>query len=245
MKNSRISAFSALLFLLLYGMASYSQQLSPPSEENMASFQVFDKIVGPENTGIFNGIEYIERQRMINEKQKFFNSSDFQSATVFYEGQPYYNIPLKYNVPEDLVVVRLESGRGSNIFQLYNDKLEGFVVGNRQFINIPEQDRMPLQGIYEVLMKSSQQKLLKKHHMKSKKILSGKLLHYEFEADEPEYYYVVNDIAIEMDRNSLLKNFPDSRKDIRNYYRSQRKRSKVDPDSFIKGLFQVLNDLPE
>lgn len=242
MKNREISAF---LFLLLGGMLSYSQDLSLPSEEYRESLQVFDKIVGIENTGIYDGIEYIEKQRMINEKQKFLNSFDFETGTVFYEGQPYFNIPLKYNVPEDLVLVRLEGSRGSNIIQLHNNKLDGFIVGTRQFINFTRQDALPLQGIFEVIMEASGMKLLKKHHMKSKKVLSQKLVNYEFETDDPEYFYLFKDQVMEMERQTLLDHFENDRKEIRQYYRSYTKSLKDNPDFFMKGLFQLLNEVPE
>ena len=50
----------------------------------------FDNQLNRYNTSLFNGLEYIELYRTINERHKFFENSDFQDGSIFYDGQ-FYN----------------------------------------------------------------------------------------------------------------------------------------------------------
>ena len=54
----------------------------------------YDLQTGIENSTLFRGIEYVEVDRMINEKHKFFKSKDFQIGAVTYNGETFYYVPL-------------------------------------------------------------------------------------------------------------------------------------------------------
>lgn len=237
--NNRIIIFSGIFFSF-FGSSLCSQNLSMPSENYKETYIAFDSLLGMENLEISSGVEYIERHRMLNEKHKFFQSFDFQKGTVFYDGQPYFNINMKYNVVDDVVLVQLQNKGAQNIIQLYSSKLDGFKFRDRLFVNVSEGDGLPVQGIFEVIFEDSGDKILKKHLLKEKKILEKKLLHYEFEADKPEYFFFHEGEIQEMNIKNLVNIFPQQKEEIRKYFRKHRKNLKNDPDSYLINLYQDL-----
>ena len=232
--------FFAGIFFSFFGSSLCSQNLSIPSENYKETYIAFDNLLVMENLEISSGVEYIERHRMLNEKHKFFQSFDFQKGTVFYDGQPYFNIDLKYNIVDDVVLVQFQNKGAQNIIQLYSSKLDGFRLRDRLFVNLSEEDGLPAQRIFEVIFEDSGDKILKKHLLKEKKILEKKLLHYEFEADEPEYFFFHRGELREMNIQNLVNSFPEQKEEIRKYFRKHRKNLKNDPDSYLINLYQDL-----
>ncbi len=96
----------------------------------------FDDQVGIENTGIFNGIRYKELYRIKDGKHKFYKSSEYQNADLWYDDQPYYDIPLKYDLFEDQLIISLETDTGSSIIQLLKEEVTGFQLDNKRFVHL-------------------------------------------------------------------------------------------------------------
>lgn len=236
MIKKSISA-AGVIFLLLGSIAAVGQT----ADDQAATYLLFDQIVGPSNTGIFDGVEYIEQHRILNDKHKFFGSYDFLTGTVFYDGQAYYNTKLKYNIFEDLVVVQLMSSRGENSFRLYDNKLDGFIINEKHFVNLENDPKdVSLGGIFELLFEEGEIRLLKKHRLKEKTLLDREFLHHEFEPAEPRYYFQKDGNYFRMNSNNLVDAFPEHKQEIRRFFRSNRKLLRNKPDEFMTKLFQML-----
>lgn len=218
--NFKIKGFCLALFMISgVGFSLRAQVFVLGINDYKETYIAYDRLVGKENLEIYNGVEYIEKHRMINEKHKFYLSFDFQKGTVFYDGQPYYNIDIKYNVVDDLLLVQFQQNGAKNVFQLSPLKLNGFSLNERQFVNLSGRQGLPTEGIFEVIYDASGNQILKKHRMKEKKILEGKLLHYEFEADKPEYFFVSNDKIFRMNSKNLLIRYPGEKERIKRFFR--------------------------
>ena len=239
-----IISISAVLVLSCWGSAIYAQDFFLPIEEHKQSFISFDSLVGMENLEIFNGIEYIEKHRMLNEKHKFYQSFDFQKGTVYYSGQPFFNINMKYNIVDDVVLVQRENKGSGNVIQLYSEKLDGFSIFGKRFLNISGNEELPARGIFEIIFETPGAMVLKKHQMKEKKILEGKLLHYEFEKDDSRFFYVHKGELKEMNRENLVQSFPGKKEKIRRYFRTQRRKLRNDPALYRINIFKELTKEP-
>lgn len=200
-------------------------------------FLLFDQLVGMENTELFEGMEYVERHRMINEKHKFFRTFDFVPSVVTYDGQAYYNIPLKYNVYEDLVVVELQTSKGKKRFRLFEEKLDRFQIGIHEFIDLEKPPGK--EGIYELLLEKQDFLLLKKYKKNLKNAFDRQLLYHEFEPEEPEFLLLRNESLITLDRGNILDLFPKKKADVRKFYRDKRRLRKDDPELFLIELFST------
>lgn len=237
MNSSLTSLFVGIIMLAI--TAGYGQ--NTPDQKNADSFLIFDNIVGIENTAIFNGIEYIEKHRIINNKHKFFKGYNFIKGTVLYDGQPFYDVSLKYNVFEDLVLVQLENEQGKNTIQLYDELLNGFSIDDHQFVNIKNKNST-VSGIHELIFENSHFKVFKKHVLKEKTLLDKKLLYHEFRVDDAEYFFQYKEDIQEVSLKNLIDAFPNNKNLIKERYRFNRKKLKSNSDIFMQQLFTEISN---
>lgn len=231
--------FSLILTFLLCGTSAVGQEIP---RELQKAYEGFDATIGVQNTDIFTGVEYIEKHRMINEKHKFYRSEKFVPATVFYEDQPYFNIPIKYNIFDDLLLVKLPSQRGETEFQLLSNRLDGFFLDSRRFINVYE-GGSEFSGIFELLFEGPGMQVLKKYRLSQQKISRRELVHYEFKQKSPEYFFKYRGNYYELNRGNLLELFPSHKPEVRDYYRDYRKQKRVQQDDALVAMFQRLLNL--
>lgn len=229
-----------LLLTFLFFITPVIGQEVPKELEK--AYEGFDATIGIQNTDIFTGVEYIEKHRMINEKHKFYGMNEFVPTTVYYEGKPYFNIPVKYNIYDDLLLVKLPSQRGETEFQLLSNRLESFLLDSKKFISVYEIDS-EFSGIYQLLYEGPELQLLKEHRLSEKRISRRELIHYEFKSRSPQYFFKYKKNYYELNRGNLLELFPEHKSQVREYYRDYRKQRKVQRDDALIAMFQRLSTL--
>lgn len=236
--NKIKTPFFFLILAFLITSHAVGQEFA--DEKNKEIFLAFDKAIGAVNTEIYTGAEYIEKHRMINENHKFFESENFVPGTVNYGGQPFFNIPLKYNIFEDLVIVSPQERKWQNGFRLFENKLESFELSGHRFVNIisPEAD---VKGIHELLFANENVQLLKKYRVKEKMIRKDAFVHFEFREQKPKYFFFHEGEYQELSRRNLLKAFPDQRSMLLEKFRNFRKQSGERRDQSAVVLFQTLS----
>lgn len=233
--------FFKVLFLLV--IFPVQEGIAQDTREWKDILKGFDKIVGLESTPLFNGTEYTESHRMINENHKFFMSFDFLPGSIVYEGQPFYNLHLKYNIFEDLVIVNIENLDGSTIFQLHQEKIDSFSIAFHHFVHIKRDISEDIQeGFYELLEEEGNLSLLKKYRLRLSQLLDENFAYYEFDHLEPKYILKYGEEFIVLNsRRNLSRVFQEIKKDIKEYYRKERDLRKNDPDLFYTNLLPILN----
>ncbi|MFO7743940.1 MAG: hypothetical protein R6V36_00990 [Psychroflexus sp.] len=204
----------------------------------------YDNQTGIENSSLFRGVEYVEEDRMINEKHKFFQSDEFQKGWVIYDGQLYNNVPLKFNIYNDVLMVYLQHDQKSSFFQLFSDMVDNFQIHGHKFKYLEAKNDPDIQGFYEVISENNDFKIFKKH-VKDKKELRDKSVAYiEFSTANPDYVFQINEQFFDLDnRRDLFSRFPDYKKDIRDFYKDFRKQSRNQPDAFMIRLADKMNSL--
>lgn len=218
----------------------FHQMAAQVSRDSIVAYNWFDGIVGIENTDLFNGVEYIEQHVMINEKQKYFRSVLFLPGSVVYDGQRYFDVEMKYNVYDDLLLLK---GIGEKPMQLHKDLVTEFSLEGHSFINI-QADGSDVEGFYELLLEEEQLRLLKKHTKKPQKFLDKSFTYYEFHDDTSRYaVYYREDYFPVNNRRQVLRAFPDHSGEIRRFYRRNQSLAKSKPDAFMTGLFKELSRL--
>ncbi len=237
----RITYYREISLVFLIALKSVYATGQEPGDNK--AYTWFDNIIGLENTGLFNGVEYLEKHLTINEKQKYLFSNQYLSGTITYDGQPYYTIDMKYNVYDDLLLVKLKSRDGETAFQLHKDLIAGFVLEGHGFINIrnKEAEQAGIYGFYEILADEPDIQLLKKHTKKQKKKLDKQTTYYEFENDDPVFVVAVNSQYFSIrNHRSLIRIFPEHKEEIRKYFRTQKGLRRSGPESFLINLIPVL-----
>ena len=236
-----IVRFLLLLCLGLTEKVIGQEQSTYPAQQD--AYKSFDALLGIANSGIANGREYIEAHRMINEKHKFFKTEDFLPGAVRYDGQSFFDIPLRYNIFEDQLSVALQMNGRTFKYVLFPNQLEGFKVKGTEFINFYKPGSAQ-SGIYELLYQDSQVQVLKKHRLKEKTHTSRDYLFHEFKEKKPRYFFLTQGEPLALNRRNLLASFPGQKSSLKKSYRRFKRKSKEEKDQMAIAIFQELSPTP-
>ncbi|MRI01514.1 hypothetical protein GH721_13305 [Kriegella sp. EG-1] len=192
--------------------------MAQKSDTKQALYTFFDSIISIENSEIHNGLIYKEKHRVKSKKSKFFPEPDFVTGSIIFNNQPYNNLQLKYNVYDDELLFQVKKKYGGDILQLDKHLVQGFNIDNHVFIKL--YDKKLGQNYFEVISKKSALTLLTKHKKSIHEILNKKLVFYEFEDVNNEYYIAYNDSLYYIKNlNDFAQLFPDFKIEITNYYK--------------------------
>lgn len=228
--SSGLTLTLILLFVFNYGTAQ---------NEQLPTYEWFDQSVGPQSTGIYNGVEYREEHRVINDKHQFFRSKDFLPGGVIYEGQPYSNVKLKYNIFQNLLLVQVQSDGNESIFQLLNEKVDRFFIGTTGFLNIKDSDEY--KGFAEILAENEDLSLFKLHKRNIANRRDKAFVYSEFAVGKPDHVLLYMGAYRKFDsRSDVISIFPERKREVRAFYSSNKSLRKIDPDTFLKNLFKQL-----
>jgi len=227
-----------ILFLIFL-----SGNFSVFSQEYHRAYKAFDNYVNKENTNLFYGKEYIEQHAIINNKHKFFKTSNFLNGSVVYSNQIYHDIVLKYNVFEDLLVVKISKQGGDATFELFKNRIQSFIIDGHNFINVqPDNNSVPA-GFYEVLREDTSLKLLKNHRKQIEKIFTKDFTYFEFEPEQALYAVSISGKYFELNsQQDWVKAFTEYSEDIESFFDSNKSLKENDPDSFMIRLFLKISD---
>lgn len=197
-----------------------------------------DKIIGYENTGLYNGTKYIEQYRTINDRHKFFLSSDFLKGELTYGYQFYGDVNLKYDLDADDVLLDIGYEWKFPILKLYKNRISQFTLGGKKFINIGNEASKITKGFLEILWASDDLMLLKKHQKKKFRRIFQTVVYFEFE-DDNSYYFKYLDVYYPIGKRSDLINvFPKYKKEINRLY--NKKLVKINPEANLILIFGEL-----
>ncbi|MGI9551490.1 MAG: hypothetical protein ACR2MT_09850 [Aurantibacter sp.] len=230
-----------LIFLVLYCFSAVGQiEVAQSSHYNW-----FDKLVGIENTGIYDGIAYVETQRTINEKTKFFKSQDYLKGSIIYNGQPHFDLDMKYNIFGDQLLLKLEDRLGGITLQLFKDKISRFTIDGHRFMKIvPENSDEDMSGFYEIVLQRENFDLLVKHIKREFIRKDRSSIYYEFINQKNENLLVYQDTFYKLEsKKDLVDLFPDLKKEINKFYSTARRLRNSNPDEFMKALITRLDIL--
>lgn len=225
------------LFFVLRCTFSFSQSNQVESHY----YNWFDQIVGIANTALYNGVEYMETHRSTRENHKFLGFQRFVKGTVDYDGQRYYSVPMKYNVFDDELLVKLSNRNGESIIQLIKGNIYGFSIADKQFLNInsPEARKNGVMGFYELLMTTGSFTLYKKNRKNRLKRIRNNSVVYDF-LESKSLFMLFRDgqyIPISV-RRDITDLFPQFRKDLKEYYLNNPTFRYLDKETLFKVLLK-------
>ncbi|WP_373518713.1 hypothetical protein [Pricia sp.] len=207
------------------------------NQENKKYYNWFDQQIGTQNLQIYKGTAYVEEYRTINEKHKFFKTSEFLPGSINYEGQPYYELQLKYDSYEDVLLINSKNGKGT-VLRLNSAKIKNFVIDAHKFINTDRgiQEANEVSGFYEVLLETSSFTLLKKNKKNILKKIRSELVYYEFKSDIEIYLNYKGKYYPIPKKRDLIRIFPEFKKNINAYYNTA--SDNTDTEYFMKSLLK-------
>jgi len=215
--------------------------------QNRNYYNSFDSIVGLNNIGIYEGILYQDKYRGKDGNHKFYKDTDFIKGEIIYKNLPFYNIEMKYDLFNDIIIVHPPSQSQFYAIQLPNEKIDEFIIEKHHFIKITGKFEMFFNkytsGFYEFLYKNDRLKLFKKNR-KIRKERTGEYFGYSVFLDKNEYLIKKEDEYYKIkSKKYLIKLFPNLKKEIKHFYSSNKHLLKSDKDTFMINLIKHISHL--
>ncbi len=239
-KSSKIGNALSITIFCIFAIGKITlihSQSDDSSKKNY--YQWFDSATGLENSGLYNGIVYAEKYRMLRKKQKFFHSTDFLQGSIVYDERPYFDVAMKYDVNEDEVLIKL--GR---VLLLEKGKIKNFTINGHQFEKFDYRDHgnSNINGFVEVLFKNYFFSFIKKHKKEAREKLGKKLVFHEFFDKNQYFLFYQNQYHRISSRRDIVKVFPDfAEKIIKRFPKSRRKAKKEDYlNMVLNGIDQMM-----
>lgn len=233
-----IIIFRAVLICLLFpGLGTYAQS------HQLQYYSIFDEVTGRENSGLFNGVKYVEQYRTINEKHQFFLTRDFVKGFLLYNDQLFPNVEIKYNVHSDVLLAKAQQEKGTTILQLISEKVEAFEILDHLFVNLKslEAQRDGVHGFHEQLLKNDLLGLYIKYSRQINERRDNNILFYEFEDEKNDHILYYDGAYHEAgSRRDITRLFPELKQEIKQFYRSNRSVRKSNRDRFMILLFEEI-----
>ena len=190
---------------------------------------------------LYNGSEY-QPPLQTNDTHPFYNSFDWQPADITYNGLVFSDVDVLCDLYRDKLVIEHFHG---NQVQLISQKLAGFTVNGKKFINFTSgrlPASLPETGFYEVLHDGNMQCLIRRKKTMRRTIESHIVeVYYKEKVSyflrKGQTYYPITS------RKSLLKLLEDKRNELNHYIREQNISFKNDRDAAIAQVLQHYEEL--
>ena len=133
--------------------------------------------------------------------------------------------------------MQLTSQSGSSIMKLIKDQIDAFHIDGKHFYHLRglqlNKSKENIDGFYELMHEGTALKLFKKNKKIQNKVLEKKVVYYQFRAKD-EYYLLYNDLFYPVkSKSDFLKIFPNNKRQINDYFASNKYLMKTDYDAFI------------
>ena len=208
-------------------------------------YEWFDKIVGSGNSGLYNGILFINEFNVINDKHQFLESSDFLVGSITYDNQIYYNQRLKYDLFRDEILTNPIGTSKNLVIQLRKSKTEGFFLNGHKFIRVdkgPSEQVQEVLGFCEILAEKNTVFLLKKHTKRKEDKKNNEFVYIEFYTKNSYYLFFGQKYQRANTQRDWITIFPDSKKDIKSFFKAYNGLRKSDTDAFMKLGFKQFSE---
>ncbi len=222
-----------LLTLLIFSLGCISQ--------NKNFIKQNDSLVGNENLAYNNGIVYYNKFKNTSKNTSQFLENKYNSCTLQYNNQTYYDVSLKYDVFNDLLLFKPKSQMVLET-SLITKQVDYFILKNKKFRKVETilNDGTVQMGYFEEVEVNTKSTLYIKH----KKIFkvdpqSDKVSHifYDF-----KIYYIFQNNKLEeiSSKASIINLFPTSKKEIKQFYKENRNLKETNIQLFYQNLFKTI-----
>ncbi|RZJ52511.1 MAG: hypothetical protein EOO44_11590 [Flavobacterium sp.] len=231
-------------FLILFGLLlSISNIYSQSVNNEISTYNWFDKTVGKENLDIINGTPHNNPYRTVGGTHIYF-IDQYELGSLTYEGQVYYNVKLKYDIYRDILVLNPFESENIGI-NLIQNKVESFSIKDKNFIKIDKKINAVPQfttGYYEENKIAPDFIFYIKYHKDQQKVIGEGIVSYTFKEDTFYFLNFKNSVNQISSKNDVIKIFPEQKKQINEFYFMNRELKKADLNQFMKNLMKYINN---
>lgn len=202
--------------------------------------QTVDKIIGLENTKLYNGKRYFNTYKATENNHNFYKTPNSIKGNVVYNDAKFYNVNLKYDLFLDQLIFEPIGERRFINIELIRDKVSSFKLNNNNFINSKfiKANNNTTTGYLEIIQTSPSLVL----YAKRKKFVSSKIKNnsvlYLFSEKSLFYLSYNNEFKEIQNTKSFRKLFVDYDDELKEIIKENKSRFKKDREGFYKFLAQ-------
>ena len=195
----------------------------------------FDKKVGIENSILNSGYLFQKKHKTKKGAHQFLGENIFHEKNkILYKGQNFYNIPLKYDLFNENLIVNITTKTEKHSVILTKKYIKSFSIGDKNFINSKKH------GYLEVIS-NSRSIILYKKHTKKRLEKKDKKNRYSVYLKKEKYYLEIKENFYPIkNRKSWSALFPNQKKEIKKHYRIYKTEFKNNKNSFMMVLLKMV-----
>ncbi|KAF2334417.1 hypothetical protein [Flavobacterium daemonense] len=249
MKNYQKKYTSLILFGVFFNIFSIHSQTST---SNNSLYNWFDKAFEKENLPIYNGTRHINYYRTLDNTHSYYVSANYSSGDVEYEDQTYYNLDLKYDINNDILVFKPKGKFDYLGINIIKEKTASFTIQNKHFVNINYNGASCpdyMSGYYQEIVYSKNNILYIKHHKNRSKVIDTKSVSDDVQnstdtfTEKNEFVLKYKDTYYKIaSKSDVIKIFPELKSKIKNYYSTNKQLEEVDNKVFVENLIKEINN---
>lgn len=199
----------------------------PDSSAVAAAVQVaratYTRLAQPESV-LFSGPEYVDRTLPGTIGHQFFEGPETQLGEVTYRGASFQNIPLRYDLTLDRVVLTYPNQVAH--IMLVPEQLTDFSLGSRHFVRVlgdSAAGAVLRTGFYE-LLQPGPVSLLARHTKFQRQTTVGQSLQFDFKQVDKLFARTSSTAAEITNLKDLLALLPAHKQEVQRYARQQKLR---------------------
>jgi len=237
-----------LCILIFYTLFFSFSETSAQSDERYI-IKMHDSIVGKQALTINNGYFHTNPYAVSNGRYRYYTTTDnYIKGTVVYENQNYYDIDLKYDLYQDILIYRPTAESGNIGIELIAQNVDYFMLNNKKFVNVGKTVSPMItfiKGYYEESLNGKNFIFYIKHHKDRKDVMNETRSYTEFE-DNNEYFIFRNDTYHKIaSKSDIIALFPDLKKKINDLYSMNKSLEKENKYLFYETVIHKINYLLE
>ncbi|MDA3904616.1 MAG: hypothetical protein PF484_00925 [Bacteroidales bacterium] len=192
---------------------------------------------------LLNG-KYYRPKHFFAEGHPYFLSNEWVDATLYIKGIQYNNIPLKYNIEDDnLIIKAIFDGRISKDILLHNSFVDSLIIGYQTFHNTNNFELENSIGIAEIVYKGEIFAYIK-HYSEFKDEISERLRYGKYlESQKILYLFDGNFFHQIKKKKDLLNYFQTNKNEVKAFMRKNKIRFKKASSNQIVNLIHFCDNL--
>ena len=230
--------------MFFIGLTLITNSIHSQTKTEISIYNWYDNLVGKENLDFNTGKIYTNPYKTNDGSILFFENESFTTGNLTYKGNKYYQIPLKYDVFRDILVLNPSTESESTAISLNQDKIESFSIYGKNFIKINKGQYSNINlrtGYYENLSFTENFIFYIEHSKKIEKRAKEEVVSYAFKSANQFYLALDGKAYLVNSKREIIKLFPSIKNQINDFYTSNNSIRKSDLDQFMRNLFQSIS----
>lgn len=222
-----------LLTLLIFSLGCISQ--------NKNFIKQNDSLIGNENLAYNNGVVYYNKFKTTSKNTSQFLENKYNTCTLQYNNQTYYDVGLKYDVFNDLLLFKPKSQMVLET-SLITKQVDYFILKNKKFRKLETilSDGTSQLGFFEEVEINAKSTLFIKHKKIYKVDPQSDKVSYIFYDLKIYYIFQNNKLEEISSKASIINLFPTSKKEIKQFYKENRSLKETNIQLFYQNLFKTI-----